>query len=248
MRKSDDGRFVATAKLATVTAVVTRERRTSLQAIVFVLTCGFVFAIPWAQSIVVPGLGTFTRIIGLALSAAWFASVLIEDRLRKFGAFHRLAYLWVGWNGLALFWSPEPLDGFIRLTQYFQLFVFAVVIWNMRIKRDDVAWLLQSYVFGCWVAFAFLLNNVLSGNVTRWQARATIENANENEVGLVLALGLSAAWYLASGKSSTQMSYRRFRVMNYLYIGAGFMGIGMVVVGFDLPCSHAGESAVLLPE
>jgi hypothetical protein len=208
------------------TGTAARSRpRPPIEAAVLALACMFMGAIPWAASVVVPGLGTFTRLIGLLLMGMWVASVLIEDRIRQLSLFHRAAYLWVAWNGLALFWSPDPLGGFIRFTQYIQLFLFAVIIWNLRPRRQEINWLLQSYVFGCWIAFFLLLNNVVTGNVTRWQSRASLANTNENEIGMMLALGMSVAWYLAFGNGDPNSSTRRFRILNYLFLGAGFLGI-----------------------
>lgn len=191
----------------------------------FGLICAFVLAVPWAASIVLPVVGTSTRVVGFVLSGVWVASVLTADKIRPLTMPHRVAFAWVLWCGVGIFWTVNSVDGFLRLGQYVQLFAFTVIVWNSRLDRRDMALVLQSYVVGCWITFFLLLANVLSGNVTQWQRRATIENANENEVGLVLALGMTAAWYLASGRSDEHAWVRSLRLSNYLFIGAGFLGI-----------------------
>lgn len=202
-----------------------RRRRAGLEAATFSTICAFVFAVPWASSFVLPVLGTSTRVIGLMLVGIWLASILAADRIRPLSTPHRIAFAWVVWAALGVFWTVNPSLGFLRLTQYVQLFAFTVIVWDSRLDRRDLAMTLQCYLLGCWVAFFLLLANVLSGNVTQWQRRASLENTNENEVGLMLALGLTVAWYLASGRSADHPIVRRLRPFNYLFVGAGFLGI-----------------------
>ena len=185
--------------------------------------CVFVFAIPWAASLVLPGVGTCTRFVGIVLVGVWAASALVFDRVRKPHLSHLVTLGWVLWIGLSTFWTISTPNTLVRFSQAAQLFLFAYIVWNLRVDRAKLALLFQAFVAGCWVAFLELLVNVLTGNVTEFQRRATLTNANENEVGLILALGMSMAYWLASGHSSGLV--RRLRLTNFAFCGAGFLGI-----------------------
>lgn len=202
------------------------EPNTRLDRAVEALACLFAFAIPWANLVVIPILGTGPRAIGILLTGSWLVSVLINDRLRPLTRYHHVAYLFVAWLGVSVFWSPDRLHSLDAALQYIQLFVLTAVIWNVFSTARQLVRLKLAYVLGCWATFGILAYNFVVGEVTEWERRASLTNYNSNEVGLLLCLALPMAWYLAtSGDPIVRQQVGRLRLANFFYIGAGLVGI-----------------------
>lgn len=190
------------------------------------LACAFTFSLPWAKLFVLPIFGTGPRVIGILLSGAWLISVLVHDKLRPLTNHHHVAYLFMAWAGVSIFWSPDRLQSLDVTFQYVQLFLLAVIVWNVFSSARRLLLLKQAYVLGCWVTAGILAYNFLIGEVTEWERRATVANSNSNEIGLLLSLALPMAWHLAtSSDPDVRQQVGRLRLLNFCYIGAGLVGI-----------------------
>ena len=67
-----------------------------------------VFSIPWQNMVIVPGVGTISRTIGIAAALAAAVAVLRSGRMRPLHPLHALIWLFATWNFMSFFWSVDP--------------------------------------------------------------------------------------------------------------------------------------------
>jgi O-antigen ligase len=186
----------------------------------------FIFFIPWEGVIELPGLGTAAKIIGFVLAAFWVAAVVITGQLRKPGPFQIVFCLFVFWNAVSVFWSADPTRTVIHLRTWAQLLGLVFILWDLYTTRPALLAGLQAFILGEYVAIGSAVHNFFSGNVfyTHYQRFSPSEQSNPDGFGIIVALGIPVAWYLASSKSTFKMS-RLLKFVNYAYIPAAFLGI-----------------------
>jgi len=197
-----------------------------MRTIILVLSLAFIFTIPWEGVIEPPGLGSAPKLIGFALSAVWVANVVITGRLRKPGLFQIAVCLFVLWNAVSVFWSANPDETVGRVMTWAQLLAFAFILWDLYTTRTALLAGLQAFILGEYVAIGITLQNYFSGNAyyTHYQRFSPSEQSNPDGFGIIVALGISVAWYLAGSESTTKWG-RILKLLNYAYIPAAFIGI-----------------------
>jgi O-antigen ligase len=182
----------------------------------------FVFSVPWENVMVIPGLGAFSRILGIAAIAAISLHVLLRGRLRRLILFHWVAIAFFSWIFLSTFWAvSEHLSVLADTLTYLQVFIMLWMIWEATPTRARLDSLLQAYVLGAYVAVGNTVYNYMTGgtsakDVTRFSA----SGFDPNDLGMLLALALPMAWYLASTHSNVLQ-----RWLNRSYFVAGTIGI-----------------------
>ncbi len=180
-----------------------------------------VFAIPWQDMIVLPGLGTVSKLLGVAALGATVLQVLFTARVRKPVAFHGIVALFICWVLLSTFWAiAQPLSIERKVNTYLQMMVMVWVIWETAPTRARLASLLQAYVIGAYVAAGATIYNYLTGSVEKDYGRFAATGFDANDLGTLLALALPMAWYLA-----TAASYPWQRGLNRAYFVIGLVAI-----------------------
>lgn len=199
-----------------------------MRTIAFTLSLVFIFFIPWEGVIELPGLGTAAKLIGFALAAFWVATVVITDRFRKPGPFHLAVTLFVLWNALSVFWSADPNGTVAHLRTWAQLLALVFILWDLYTTRSALLAGLQAFILGEYVAIGSAVYNFFSGNVyyTHYQRFSPAAQTNPDGFGIIVALGIPVAWYLAGSKSTSKMS-GLLKLVNYAYIPGAFLGIAL---------------------
>jgi O-antigen ligase len=178
----------------------------------------FIFSVPWENVIVIPGLGTISKLIGiLALGCALLAA-MVSGRIRHWHPFHFAALLFVVWAGIGqLIVKSQGLPK--TMYTYIQLFLVLWMIWELAPSRQRVLGLLTAYMFG---AYAAAIDTIL---VFRKEAgimrRFAAGGFDPNELAMTLALALPMAWYLG-------MTYRQPLLR---WVSRGYLPIGLVALG-----------------
>ena len=199
-----------------------------MRAIAFMLSLVFIFFIPWEGVIELPGLGTAAKLVGFALAACWLATVVITDQFRKPRPFHIAVFLFVLWNAVSVFWSADPGKTVAQIRTWAQLLLLVIILWDLYTTRAALLAGLQAFILGEYVAIGFAGYNFFSGNVfyTHYQRFSPDEQSNPDGFGIIVALGIPVAWYLASSKSPFKMS-GLLKLVNYAYIPAAFVGLAL---------------------
>ena len=195
---------------------------TSMRAITYWLSLGMIFIIPWENVVHLEGVGTLARATGILVAGFWILTVLVTGSFRRLHAFHVVAMLFVLWNGISVAWSLETEVTLILTITYFQLFVMVLILWDIYTTPASVRAAMQVYVLGAFVTIASILSNYLFGGEEL--RRYTASGFGENRVGLILALGMPIAWYLALFEEYRLRHYW-LRLLNFAYIPGAFTGI-----------------------
>jgi O-antigen ligase len=154
------------------------------------------FVLPWEFMYEEGALGTGVRLVGIALAGVWLLSVLVQGRLRRPHALHIPMIAFVLWCGASILWSLDPEASREQVKTYLQLFLLAVIVWDLYTTPAALNTALQAYVLGSWVCVLTLLQLFVSGDVQR---RFSVGLFNENTLGFILVLGIPVAWHLAIG-------------------------------------------------
>ena len=196
-----------------------------MRTIAFWLSLGLVFTIPWEAVVEYPALGSVTRLIGFAVAAFWVLTVAVTDRIRKPAPFQLAVSLFVVWNAISVMWSANADRTTEHLVTWAQLLILTFIVWDLYTTRAALMAGLQMYILGAYVALGNTLVNFFSGR-TFYYERFSAAGTNPDDLGSVLALGISVAWYLAASKR-TQKWPQLLKWVNYAYIPAALMGIAL---------------------
>lgn len=199
-------------------------RKHWLQAAAFATLWLFVFAIPWEDSVVLPGVGTASRFAGLLAFAVGVVSVARKDgvAVRRPAAFLLpFAFLCV-WTVASVQWAPDRGDAVAYAFTLVQLFLMSWLVWQLCRDAADRHRLMQAYVLGCYVSVASTVQQYMSGNAIEGLAveRFTAAGFNPNYLASTLALGIPMAWHLVLGSRG-----RATTLLNFLAIPAIIVAI-----------------------
>jgi O-antigen ligase len=195
----------------------------------------FLFSIAWEDVLVLPGLGTVTRLLGLTVLPLCAVGVLIRGR------YHHHPFLWsatlfVAWTALTVLWtvSDEPL---IRVFTHLQLLIMAWLTLQMLDTPQKVEAAFIAFILGCYVS-ALATVHAYSQGLEAFYHRYAALGFNPGDLAGILSLGLAMAWYLAICRSGW-MAW-----LSLIYIPLGVLGIGLTAARAGLV---AAVIACLLP-
>ena len=190
----------------------------------FMLSLAFIFLIPW-EGVELPSIGAVAKYVGFLAGAVWLVTVLRSGYVRAPRAFQATVFVFTVWNALSVLWSVDPEESLGRAVTWAQLFVFVLMLWDLYTTRAAVLAGLQAYVLGAYVSVGSAFANYLSGEAFySHYDRFSSGDTNPDGFAFILALGLPAAWYLASSKSTSKLQ-RLLQVVNFSYVPAALLGI-----------------------
>lgn len=163
------------------------------------LSIALVFTIPFKEIFVLSGVGSVSRVLGLLVASVWLAAVAQSGYVRKPSVFHYAAFIFILWNSASILWTVDPDSSIERSFTYLRIGLFIWFIWDLYDSRTAVWQGCQAYVLGTWITAGSLFFNYLN-NIEAYHSangRFAATGFNTNETGLLLALGLPLAWYLA---------------------------------------------------
>lgn len=191
---------------------------TILRKLTYLSTLVLIFALPWEDSISIPGIGSLARLMGLVAAGFWAGTILIEGRFRKPNLFHVLILLFFLWNFLTLFWSFDIESTIKRIKTYSQIFLLILIYWEVFQKPEELRAGLQAYIFGAYVLVGSTVYNYLAGNVAvQYEGRYSATGVNANDVALILILCLPIALHLLL-VAKNDIKRVLVQGLNYLYI------------------------------
>jgi O-antigen ligase len=195
-----------------------------LRTIAFWLSLVFVFTIPIEAVAEYPALGSASRAIGIALAAFWVGTVVVTGRFRKLTVFHFLILVFIFWNAISVFWSRNADRSVEHIMTWVQIFLMVCILWDLYTTHEAVQAALQMYVLGGYVALGSTVINFVTGN-TFYYGRFSAAGTSPDDLGALLAIGITMAWYLAA--SNNNAIFRWLKWVNYAYIPAALLGIAL---------------------
>jgi O-antigen ligase len=155
-----------------------------------------VFCIGWENAIMFPGLGSACRLVGIAATAMAAVYLISSGKVRRLKSPHVLMAAFVLWGALSYFWTVDQELTLERIVTLMQLFVMVWLVWQLAAREAEQLSLMQSFVLGCYVGAIDTFVGLFTGRVID-VFRATATNANPNELGVLLSLGMPLALYLS---------------------------------------------------
>ena len=182
-----------------------------------------VFAIPWENVLMLPGVGTITRLLGMVAVAVAICVILVRGRVRRPNAFHWFALAFLLYGCASLYWTIDRGESMMRVWKNLQIIALLWLIWEATATAKRREGLMQAYVLGAWVTVyqTYEMFRAGIGRVggTRFAAS---ENFNPNDMGFLLVLALPLAWHLSITHRNLLL-----RWLNRLYIPAGVFTISL---------------------
>lgn len=194
----------------------------TMRTIAYWLTLGMIFVIPWENVVYLESVGTLSRATGIVAAGFWMLTVVVTGSFRRLQVFHIAIILFVLWNGLSVAWSLDTEVTLRKTITYFQLFALVLILWDICTSPESVRASMQVYILGAFVTITSVLSNYLLGGEDL--RRYTATGFGENRVGLILALGMPVAWYLALFEEHRLRTYW-LRLVNFAYIPSAFVAI-----------------------
>jgi O-antigen ligase len=173
-----------------------------LTSVAFGLLFLFVMAVPLENAVVLPGLGTFGRIIGLAAFVIGLLAIVERGHVRPPSAIHIVMVAFVIWACLTYFWTFSQEDTTEEVLSYIQFLAMAWLIWELAPQHKNRVSLMQAYCLGTGISAIAALLHV--GAVATYTRNSTF-NMNPNDIGLRLAMSVPMSIYLAA---SEKQDYR----------------------------------------
>jgi O-antigen ligase len=194
-----------------------------MRRLAFWLSLGLIFVIPWENSVDVGSLGTVGRGVGMLAAAVWVASVALAGRSRRLHEFHAVFFFFVTWNVASVVWSQDVNATLDRIVTYAQLFVLALLVWDLYETKEALELGLQAYVLGALVSVGSIVYNYLTlYDPTRVRYSAT--GFDEDDIGLILAIGVPIALHLFVSGRNTAVGLP-LRLINLGYMPAAALAI-----------------------
>ena len=180
-----------------------------------------IFTIPSANFLVLPGIGTASRVMGILVGAFWLLTVLVRGKIRKLSPFYTFIFLFFLWDALSILWSRDPDSTLTQIFTYAQMTVFTLMLWDLCTTPKTIRAGLQAYVLGLTIPIASTVINFITSIGTEYAlyGRYASVGSNTNTTGILLALGLPLAWYLAASAGEGKKA-QVLKLVNYAYIPA----------------------------
>lgn len=197
------------------------KARIDLRKLTFALLWLFIFAMPWETQIVFPVALPASHLIGGAVAVVGLTTALLNGTVRRLAPLHYVAGAFVAWASMSYAWSIAPELTAVRITSYAQLFLMVWLIWEFASDAAQQRSLMIAYVLGTWLAAGSTIWSFLQGmggGPEGAAGRYTAPGENENELGIILAIGVAMASYLLSHS-------RRSRGLWFLSVPVFFLAI-----------------------
>jgi O-antigen ligase len=210
-----------------------------LRKIVYGAVWLLIFAMPWENMLMLPGLGTISRLIGIfAIGTALFA-ILMDRAFRGLGVVTSLTGIWVLWVMGTFLWTVDPVNTEKSVITAIQLFIFVWLIWEFAREKREQRGLLQAFVLGASVSVAFTIQAFLRAEEVNYM-RYAASGFDPNDLGLILALALPIALYLGLKNES------KFARLNLLFIPTGLFAIVLTASRSSFAAALVGLLFLLL--
>lgn len=167
----------------------------------FALIWIFVFSIPCENILVIDGIGTVARLVGLFSFSIGTLLLICLNRFRTLLFEHYLLWAYFGWSALTGVWSLNSADSMIGIMSYSQLMLMIWLIWQWTPAGNSARNIFSAYVMGGYVSIFSTIYNYFSNSQVAWQ-RYSATGFDPNELGLILSIGIPIAWYLSLTKKN----------------------------------------------
>jgi O-antigen ligase len=160
-----------------------------------------VFSIPWQNAVVIPELGTISRLVGALVVGFTILAVVCTRRIRPFRLLQALMLAFLCWAVVASTWSIDPVISQDRVTTYLQLVVMVLAMWELSATPERQKGLMKAFVLGAAVPGVGIVWNRIAG--VSFEGRYHAVGMGINELGYTFVMALAMGCYLAATERKT---------------------------------------------
>lgn len=206
-----------------------------MQAVARMAILVFVFTIPWENMVVISGIGTISRLVGMGAFGLGIMAFLLQPQFRNMQAFHGVFLAFVMYSAISYGWSLDQTLSIERIGSNLQLVLFVWLVWQFVLSEQHVLRNMQFYVLGAMVAAIGTVSAYLSG-VQVVYLRYSAEGFDPNELSIILAMAIPLAWYLSMRHSAAVLVWGNRLLIPVLLVAILLTGsrTGLVVASVGL--------------
>ena len=157
----------------------------------------FVFTMAWENIVLIPGIGTVGRLVGLLAFGVGLLAVVDHGRVRNLTAAHRWLALFVIWGCFTCLWSSSLERTQVEALTYLQLLAMIWIFRQLASSEQRQRSLMTAFVLGSYVSSFATYQTYQSGTTTAYH-RYAAQGFNPGDLALLLALSIPFGLYLAS--------------------------------------------------
>ena len=150
---------------------------------VFYFLVLFVFTLPWQAFIVIPGIGTISRLLGFSVIGIAVVYIIIVKKVKEIPLLFIIAMFFIMWGLISYAWTINQSATLFRFIQNIQLLAMFWLIWELAHDRNDYRILMQALIFGLFVSVFDMLTVYLGQ--THAIVRFTASGFNPNRIGAI---------------------------------------------------------------
>ena len=203
-----------------------------MRTVTYWLSLIMIFMVPWEGIAALPGFGSASRLLGLAVAASWLFLIIIKGEFRKITAFHVFVFLFFLWNAITIFWSLYPDYSSKRIITYVRMAGLILIIWELYDTQDALRAGMQAFVLGAFSPVVSILYNFLIGNLHGFN-RYSAAGRDTNTTGFILAFAIPLAVYLIASPSTSKVA-KLLKLANFAYIPAAAFAIALTGTRFAM--------------
>lgn len=162
----------------------------------FLALSAVIFVVPWENTVLIEGVGTVSKLVGIVALGLGVLAVATRARFRRPSVFHLLAMLFIAWGALTSFWTIDEAATHDRMIRNLQFFALACLVYEFTNTAQRRRILMLSYALGGFVAVFYTAQRFRAGigraGGTRFSAARQF---NPNDLAFLLVLGLPMAWH-----------------------------------------------------
>ncbi len=169
--------------------------RVTLNDITFLLLWLFVFSVPFERVLMVPAVGTISKLIAAILLPVGLLSLVARRSFRPLSIGHWLITAFVLWSTASCLWSVSPDVTVERASTLLQLLVVIFLVSQFCSTEDAVRRLMMAFVLGTLVSCSETIIRFLTHQTTFYD-RYAANGFDPNDLSLVLSLSIPISYYL----------------------------------------------------
>lgn len=168
-------------------------------------------------------INSLIRLFGFPAVLVWLWSLAETGKIRRLHAFHWAALVFFAWNVVSIGWTVDVVGTLWQLSRYLPMIFASIMLWDIYRTRGAYEAGLQAIVIGSYVGIGAIFMAYRAGEASiTGEDRFSAFAFHPDDIGLIVAIVIPIAWYLALHKRDSPLP---LRVLNYLYPFATLAGI-----------------------
>jgi O-antigen ligase len=170
-----------------------------LNRVAFAALWLLVFTVPWEKSVVLPGIGTVARLVGVCAFVLGVLSAVVRRQIRMPSPALYVMVTFLLWALMTAYWTLDSDNTFLYVSTLTQLIAMVWLIWDLTDSDERQLYLLKAYVAGTVVSAGYTILEYVQDRQALggyFYGRYAAGGFNPNDLGMTVALSLPISYYL----------------------------------------------------